>query len=145
MEVKFEWKQKVGGKKVAWRPLRVGDQMDLDANYGRAERAHLRKYASYAKRIISIEGMAPGQMPQVEDLRDWDEYDLEAFAEEVAMREMARAHSLSSQQPGSPLPRLEEAIEAAQLAAARLGEDLKNVLVAAKATEQQLGPLTHKG
>ena len=142
--VDFEWTQPVGGKKVSWRPLKVGDQMDLDANYGRADVAYLRKYAGYAKRIMNMEGLAPGQKPQVNDLREWDEYDLEAFAEEVAMREMARANALSAQRPGSPILRLEQAIESAQLAASKLGEELKNVLAAAKQTEQQLGPLTHK-
>lgn len=143
-ETKFEWTLPMSGKKVAWRPLRVGDQMDLDANYGAAQRAHLKKYAAYAMRLVTIEGLAPGDKPQVEHLRDWDEYDLEAFAEEVAMREMARANALSAQRPGTPIPRLEQAIESAQLTLNKVAEALKDVLIAAKSAEQSLGPLTHK-
>ena len=134
----------MSGKKVTWRALRVGDQMDLDANYGAANRAHLKKYAAYAMRLVTIEGLTPGEKPQVEHLREWDEYDLEAFAEEVAMREMARANALSSKRDGSAVQRLEQSIETAQLSLAKAAEDLKSVLIAAKSVEQHHGPLTPK-
>lgn len=135
------WVQPVGGKTVKWRFAKVSDGMDLDANYGRSDRAHLRKYAQFAMRIVSFEGKV--EPFQVNDFRDWEEYDLEQFAEEVATKEMARAAALSQQKAGSPIPNLERAIEAAQVAANNLATELRNVLMAAKATEQQLGPLSH--
>lgn len=135
----FTWTQPMGGKKVIWRPLKVGDRMDLDANYSRSDIAYQRKYAEYAMRIVSCEGV-DGKF-QIDNFRDWEDYDLEALAEEVVTQETLRANALATSRPGSPVERLEAAIGAAQIAANKLGEELRNVLAAAKTTERNLGPL----
>ena len=139
MPASFTWKQPMGGKSITWHPLKVGDRMDLDANYSRSDIAYQKKYAEYAMRIMSCEGVN-GKF-QIQDFRDWDDYDLEAFAEEVATQEILRANALSADRPASPIDRLESAINAAQLAATKLGQELQNVLAAAKTTERNLGPL----
>src|SRR5678816_4101521 len=133
----MEWTQPIGGKKVEWRPLTVGDNMDLDGNYQRSDIAFQRKYAQYAMRITSFDGKPNFQ---IADLRSWDEYDLEAFAEEVVLREQLRASTLSGTRDGSAVQRLEAAVNGAQAAATKLGACLASVLAAAEAAEQN-GPL----
>lgn len=129
----FSWTQPVDGKVVEWRPLTVGDNMDLDANYQQVQIAHLKKYAQYAMRVVNFDGK-PGF--QVNDFRTWDAYDLEAFAEEVVMREQLRASALTGQRNGSAVQRLEASINKAQAAATELGQALADVLASAKAAEQ---------
>lgn len=133
----MNWTQPIGGKVVEWRPLTVGDNMDLDANYQQASIFHLKKYAQYAMRVVSFDGK-PGF--QASDLRTWDAFDLEAFAEEVVLREQLRASTLSGKRDGSAVQRLEGAVNEAQAAATKLGQCLNDVLAAAKAAEQN-GPL----
>lgn len=135
----FSWVTPIGWKKITWLPLKVGDRMDLDANYSRSDVAWRKKYAEYAMRIVSCEGVS-GKF-QTEDFKEWDEFDLEAFAEEVATQEILRANSLSNQRPGSPVERLEQAINAAQIAANKMGAELQNVLAVAKMAERNAGPL----
>lgn len=137
--VPFDWTQPIGGKAIKWLPLKVGDRMSLDANYSRADVAWRRKYAEYAMRIVSCVGIA-GKF-QIENFNDWDEYDLEAFAEEVATQEVLRANALSGTRPGSPVERLEASINAAQVAVNKLAAELQNVLAVAKMSERNAGPL----
>ena len=137
----FPWKLPLGGKTLTWKPLSMGDIMDLDANYSRSDVIHQRKYAEMALRIVSFEGMAEGQKFQLEHFRAWDGFDYDAFCEEVAMQELLRASKLSGERPGSPIQRLERAIEKTQGAANELGAALREVLASAKATENLLGPL----
>lgn len=135
----FAWKQPMGGKAITWRSLKVGDRMDLDANYSASHTISRKKYAEYALRIVTCEGV--NEKFQVDDFREWDDYDLEAFAEEVVLQETIRANALSSQRPGSPVERVEQAINAAQVAASKMGLELTNVLAAIKSAERSIGPL----
>lgn len=105
---KFTWTQPVGGKVVIWRPLKMGDHIDLDANYGKQSTAHLKKYAEYALRIIQCGDPNPRGF-DVQDFREWDEEDYARFIEEVATQEAVRANALSAQRPGSPVAKLDEA------------------------------------
>ncbi len=134
----FEWKMPIGGKVVMWRPLKVGDHMDLDANYGRSDIAHMRKYAELAMRVLKI---GDKDNVQVTDLRDWDEYDLLEFKSEVDSRELARAVSMSPQRGGGAVSLLEQAVEAAQLDLQKVASSLQRVVQAAKEAEQKTGPL----
>lgn len=138
MSQTFEWKQPIGGKTVLWRPLKVGDHMDLDANYARADVAHLRRFAAIAARITKI-GDKEGV--QVNDLRDWEEYDLVAFQDEFESRELARAVSLSPQRIGGSVVQLEQSIASAQLELGKVAQILQQVLQSAKQVEQKTGPL----
>lgn len=137
----YIWKQPIGGKAITWKPVSMGDIMDLEANYSRSDIAHQRKYAETALRIVSIEGMPDGQKFQIQDFRSWDPLDFEAFLDEVSTQELLRASKLSGERPGNPVQKLERAIEAAQAAANNLGGALREVLLSAKATENLLGPL----
>jgi hypothetical protein len=137
---KFTWTQPVGGKVVVWRPLKMGDHIDLDANYGKTNVAHLKKYAQYALRILQVGDASPRQF-DVNDFREWDEYDFDQFVEEVATQEAVRANALSSTRPGSPVKVLDEAITQAQIDLNKVAESLRNVLASAKALEQKTGPL----
>jgi hypothetical protein len=139
MATEFKWTQPMGGKPIVWHPLKVRDRMDLDANYSRSDVAWRKKYAEYALRIIRC-GDKPDKF-QIEDFADWDEFDLEAFAEEVATQEVLRANALSGTRPGSPVERLEAAINAAQVAVGKLGTELQNVLAVAKNNERNAAPL----
>jgi hypothetical protein len=138
----FEWVQPIGGQKIIWRPLRVGDHIDLDANYGRSDMAHLKKYATLAARIISVDGKAKQEFGgDLVNLREWEDYDLIAFNEEIESRELARSVALAPQRPGGVVMSLEQAVTKAQMAANELGQALTAVLERAKEAEQKLGPL----
>ncbi len=121
-----------------WRPLKVGDHMDLDANYGRSDVAHMRKYAELAMRVLKIDDK---ENIQVTNLREWDEYDLLEFKAEVDSRELARAVSMSPQRGGGAISLLEQAVEAAQLDLQKVAHSLTRVVQAAKEAEQKTGPL----
>lgn len=135
----FKFTLPIAGKVVMWSPLKVRDRMDLDANYSRSDVAWRRKYAEYAMRIVRFDEK-PNKF-QIEDFSDWDEYDLEAFAEEVSAQEILRANELSNARPGSPSERLEQSINAAQLALNKVANELQNVLAIAKTAERNASPL----
>lgn len=138
----FEWTQPIGGQKIVWRPLKVGDHIDLDANYGRSDMAHLKRYATLAARVVSVDGQEKAKFQNdLLNFRDWDEYDLIAFGEEVDSRENARAAALAPQRPGGVVQSLEQAVIKAQVAANDLGMALAAVVAKAKEAEQKLGPL----
>jgi hypothetical protein len=138
----FPWVQPIGGQKIVWRPLKVGDHIDLDANYGRSDMAHLKRYATLAARIISVDGKAKQEFSgDLVNLREWEDYDLIAFNEEIESRELARSVALAPQRPGGVVMSLEQAVTKAQMAANELGQALTAVLERAKEAEQKLGPL----
>lgn len=138
----YEWTQPIGGQKVVWRPLKVGDHIDLDANYSRSDSTHLKKYATLAARIVSIDGQDKAKFSSdLANLREWDEYDLIAFNEEVESRELARSVALSPQRPGGVVASLEQSIAKVQASANELALALTATLQKAKEVEQKLGPL----
>jgi hypothetical protein len=139
----FEWIAPVGGQKVIWRPLKVGDHIDLDANYGTSSMAHLKKYATLEARIISVDGTEKKMMNKSDCgiVREWDEYDFIAFNDEVESRELARAVSLAPQRPGGVVAALEQSVNKVQLALNELASVLIQVPQKAKEAEQKLGPL----
>src|SRR6185369_12363337 len=97
----FEWVQPIGGQKIVWRPLKVGDHIDLEANYGRSDTAHLKRFATIAARLVSVDGKAKHEFSgDLANLRDWEDYDLMAFNDEIETRELARAVALAPQRPG---------------------------------------------
>lgn len=139
----FEWTQPVGGKVVVWRPLKVGDHIDIEANYNRSDMVHLKPWVTMAARIISIDGIEKAKLGK-DDLglvRDWDEYDFISFKEEIDSRELARSVSLAPQRQGGAVVGLEQAVTKVQAAANELGMALAAVVQKAKEAEQKLGPL----
>ena len=139
----FEWTLPVSGQKIVWRPLKIGDHMDLDANYGASNMAHLKRYAQVSSRIISIDGKTKNEMSK-DDLaivKDWDEYDFIAFHEEVESRELARQVALAPQRPGGVVQTLEQAVTKVQQVLGELGPALTIALQKFKEAEQKTGPL----
>lgn len=138
----FEWTQPIGGQKIIWRPLKVGDHIDLDANYSASSTEHLKKYVKLASRIISIDGVEKAKLGgDLLNLREWDEYDLMTFNEEVDSREIARAVALSPQRASGAVVALETAVNKAQLALEEVAKALTVVVQTAKEVEQKTGPL----
>jgi hypothetical protein len=138
----FEWTQPIGGQKIVWRPLKVGDHIDLDANYGRSDMAHLKRYATLAARLVSVDGKQKHEFSgDLANLRDWEDYDLIAFNDEIETRELARSVALAPQRPGGAVMSLQQAVDKVQAVANELGQALTAVLERAKEAEQKLGPL----
>jgi hypothetical protein len=139
----FEWTQPIGGQKIVWRPLKVGDHIDLDTNYASSSMAALKPYATLAVRIISVDGIEKAKLPggDLVNVREWDEHDFIAFKDEIETRELARSVALAPQRPGGVVTSLEQAVNKAQLAATELAQSLNIVLQKAKEAEQKLGPL----
>lgn len=143
MATEFIWTAPMGGQKIVWRPLKVGDHIDLDANYGSSNMIHLKRYAELAIRVVSIDGILKAQLQKddVGIIRDWEDFDLVAFQEEISSRELARSVALSPQRPGGVVASLEQVVSKIQVAATELGIAITAVVQKAKEAEQKLGPL----
>jgi hypothetical protein len=128
----------MGGQKVVWRPLKVGDHIDIDANYGASNMIHLKRYAELASRIVSVDGQTKAQLNKgdVDLVREWEDYDLVAFQEEIVSRELARSVALAPQRPGGAVAALEQVVSKIQVAATELGVALTAVIQKAKEAEQ---------
>ena len=74
------------GKAFPWKPLTVGDEMDIQASYRREEAQHLTQYALFAARL---------GLPGPNDLREWETVDLLALINHVSETEAGRAAALT--------------------------------------------------
>lgn len=83
----FTWRQPIGGKEVRWKPLTLGQEMDVEANFRRDELRHLMKYETLRLRII---GFGDADHCSMQEFRLWDSSDVEEFVREVEGRELAR-------------------------------------------------------
>jgi hypothetical protein len=133
----FEWVQPIGGKKITWRPLTMGDHLNLDALY-RGTTDYQKPYALMAARITRLDDKTDVSL---KDIYDWDEYDFISFREEVESRELARMVALAPQRPGGVVTTLEQAVNEAQVALGKIAQAISTVLERAKEAEQKLGPL----
>lgn len=131
MAATYQWKQPMGGLAIVWTPLTVGKLMDCEAQYRSEANRHLLKYAKYMGRIVSIDGKAGCELGS---FRDWEEADLEAFADEVETVEYTR-RAASRKGEGGTAAKLEAAIGDARLAFLSLNTALDEAMVAAKAAE----------
>ncbi len=133
----FNWTQPVGGKALTWRPLTVGDEIDVQMECARPETAPLRPYEVLRRRITSFEGRP---VCTLAELKQWDTIDVEAFLEEVERTEtMRRAAVLSKaagDAPGS-LVELEASLMEMRSAAAQFSQAADKALAKLKAA----GPL----
>jgi hypothetical protein len=140
MQQVYEWKQPVGGKAILWRPLKVGQELDIAAANRRPEQQHLVSALVLAARIVKY---GDAERCSLADVRDWDEYDFEAFVEETNLVESQRRAALrKGRMDQAPIEALEAAVEQANAAANAFNVALRAVLDHAKACEAaQSGPL----
>ncbi len=99
----FNWTQPIGKKSITWKPLTIGDEMDIEANFSRPESKHLQKYESLRRRIITF-GDAPSCGPG--EFRVWDSRDVGMFAEEVERKESMRGAAFDRSPTGDTFERL---------------------------------------
>ena len=97
----YEWTQPIGKKVIKWRPLTVGDEMDVQATYRLAENQHLQPYELLRRRILTVSGEE--KKCEMGDFRQWDALDLDLFAEEVQRVERDRKAGFMKGSEG-PLP-----------------------------------------
>lgn len=142
----FEWTQPVGRKSLKWKPLTLGQEMDIISTNRQPAQQHLVPPMLVLARIVEYDGKtrsAASAPLSLQELRDWDAEDYRELLEHIDMKENERRVSLRKQQPGAgPVAALEAAIDEAQAAANRLSAALSQVLEQAKAHEaSQAAPL----
>lgn len=105
----FTWTQPVGGKVINWKPLTVGQEIDIEAHHNRPDTAHLRPYVVIQRRITGYDGKP---VCTLDDLRSWDVIDLQEFIAEIERKEAERRAAFARKvADASPSPAL--ALEAA--------------------------------
>lgn len=136
----FEFVLPVSGKKVIWKPLTVGRSLDVSAAHRSDSMRHLLGPAMLMARIIGYDDKEAS--PTMAQMRDMDEFDLEALSEEVDQKEAARKATFRKERlGGDPGAMVNKAIEDAQLATVQLGLALKALLEARQVEDQNSGPL----
>jgi hypothetical protein len=134
MATPFEFKQPVGGKKISWKPLSVGQEIDIEAGYAAPAAKHLIKYMLLVSRVTAVDGVAVS--PKLSDLREWDSYDLECFVQDVEEREFERKMAFKKDvNADQSLADLEKAIETFATTIAKFMADANTVLATAKAAK----------
>jgi len=112
--------QPVGGKTIVWQPLKTKDELQILAVYRSEQNRHLQIYARLAARIVSIDGNKKDGGYSPNDFGDWDNFDTEAFLDEVNLREAERIAALSKKAPDDVRAALDAAGDEAMVALARL-------------------------
>lgn len=107
----YSWRKPLGGEQLTWKPLTVGQEIEIEAQHQTPANAHLRKYEVIRRRIVSYGDQ--GKVCTLEDLKSWDPLDLEAFVEEVETKDAERRAALFKRNAGAPSPIVE--LEAALL------------------------------
>jgi len=139
----FPWTLPIGGQKIEWRPLKIDDHINLDLNYSASNMAPLRRYATVAARIVSIDGKPKNELAKddIGIVKEWDELDFISFHEEIESRELARQVALAPKRPGGVVQTLEQAVTKVQQVLGELGPALTVALQKFKEAEQKTGPL----
>jgi len=128
----MEFTLPVLGKKLEWGPLKVGKDLDIRS----ANVKTSLELQSVLLLIARITKYGDKDKCDLADVRDWDQLDLEAFGDEVTLRENERRAALiATRGPGTPLANLEQAMESMQLASAQFGAALGQVLACARAAD----------
>lgn len=136
----YEFTLPVSGKAVTWKPLTVGRSLDVSAAHRSESMRHLLGPSMLMARIIGFDGREAS--PTMAEMRDMDEFDLEALSEEVDQKEAARKAAFrKDRQGGDPGAMVNKAIEDAQIATLNLGLALKALLEARQVEDQNSGPL----
>lgn len=139
--IQYEWTQPIGGRKIIWRPLTIGQELDIVAGNSREERKHLIPAMMLGARVVMC-GEDKG-LPYSK-LRDWDDIDFAEFAEEVSRVELLRREACRKNQPNAitPVAQLEAAVQDFQIYMDKAVTAIKNIVDYAKTVEaQQSGPL----
>lgn len=133
----FDYTLPVSGIAMQWKPLKVGTEMDIRAAYKSEAQKHLLHYMLLAARISRY---GEKDRCDLSDVREWDALDLEAFTDEVTLREEERRAAFAAKRSnGSPIQDLEAAYAQASVALNGLNIALGAVMSCAKAA--QPGPL----
>lgn len=120
----WTWKQPIGGKTITWKPITVGDEMDIDAAYRHDNNRHLNKYMRLAVRITALDGAA--KRVELHDIRNWDSFDLDSFYEEVQLQEAKRAASLGKADQANPATMYRAAAARVEVAMAEMAGALRD-------------------
>lgn len=120
MSKPFEWTQPVGGKVIVWQPLTTAQELQILAVYRQEQNRHLQNYARLAARIVTIDGAKKEGGYGPNDLGPWDNFDTEAFNDEVSLKEAERIAGLSKKAPDEVRAALAVAADEAMVALARL-------------------------
>lgn len=129
----FAFQLPVSGKLVRWRPLTVGEEIEIDTVYRSEATRPLRNYELLRRRIT---GYGEASLCSLEELRAWDTLDLECFAEQVEEREQERKAVLRKKQAGAdPGVSLENALVELENAMRIVGAAAKAALIAQRAAQ----------
>ncbi len=130
----YEFTLPVCGKKLFWKPLSVQKALDIPAANRHPESQHLIGTSLLIARIVKFENQ-PGA-PAMSEWGSWDEFDLEAFGEEVSKVEEARKAMFRKERMGSqPRAALRKQMEDAHALMTRLSAALKHLDEAITAEE----------
>jgi hypothetical protein len=136
----YEFTLPVSGKKLTWKPLTMGRSLDITASHQLPNLRYLVPVAMLSARIIGVDGKE-GQ-PTMNEMRELDEFDMEAFSDEVEQKEAARKALFRKERLGvDAFSTVDKAIEDAQTAASALGMALKMLSEARQLAEQSNVPL----
>jgi hypothetical protein len=135
----FEFVLPVSKKKVIWKPLTVGRSLDVSAAHRQESMRHMLGTSMLSARIIGFDDKEGS--PSTAQMRELDEFDLEAFGEEVEQKEAARKATFRKATLGvDPNAMLDKAIEDAHTATQNLAQALKQLLEMRQLAELS-GPL----
>lgn len=98
IQSEYEFTFPVNGKRCFWKPLSVQKSHDITAAHRRPETQHLLSTSLLLARIEKYDGV-PGP-PSMAIWGEWEEFDLEAFAEEVAKVEESRKATFRKERLG---------------------------------------------
>jgi hypothetical protein len=110
MVAEFSYTLPVIGVALIWKPLTLGQEIEIDAQHRRVDNAHLKPIEVIRRRITSY-----GDKPvcTLEDMKAWDTIDYEDFCKEIEEREAERKASFirrkSDASPG-PVAELEAVV-----------------------------------
>jgi len=122
---------------IKWRFLSVGEESDLVAAYNDQASRHLLSLAITAARIVSKD---PAKKVEIQDVREWDGLDLEAFIDHVQEVQDTRVASLQKPDAGSLAP-LEDSWRAFRKSINEVLSNGEKLMVAMRAAKVAPGPL----
>src|SRR5258708_32789201 len=83
----YEWELPISGKKLTWRPLKVGQDIAITTANRREEQRPIVPTLLLIGRVMQY-GDKTGC--SLSDVNEWESDELQMFAEEVALREAQR-------------------------------------------------------
>lgn len=133
------------GKTITWRPLGVGVSIQIVSQYPQASQAGMRGAALLGARIRSFDGQPRPAGLSYGEIQAWeDEFDLEAFGDEVHEKETMRRMVLKKKGAGGAQGAKEAfraALEETQLSLNRVQDAISAMLLAADAMKAEYDPL----